>query len=52
VKEPDSEAKQRRFEEAAANLRDGKNDPVVYRYRQGDFDAIPGSPGCTGSPRG
>jgi len=44
VKEPDSEAKQRRFEEAAANLRDGKNNPVVYRYRQGDFDAIPGSP--------
>ncbi|WP_053765322.1 BREX-1 system adenine-specific DNA-methyltransferase PglX [Leptospirillum ferriphilum] len=44
VKEPDSEAKKRRFEQAAANLRDGKKNPVVYRYRQGDFDAIPGSP--------
>jgi hypothetical protein len=44
VKEPDSEAKQRRFEQALANLRAGKDDPIVYRYRQGDFDAIPGSP--------
>jgi len=44
VKEPDSGAKQRRFEQAVANLREGKNDPIVYRYRQGDFDAIPGSP--------
>lgn len=44
VKEPDSEAKQRRFEEALANLRTGKNDPIVYHYRQGDFDAILGSP--------
>lgn len=44
MKEPDSEAKQRRFEQAVANLREGKNDPIVYRYRQGDFDAIPGSP--------
>jgi hypothetical protein len=44
VKEPDSGAKQRRFEQAVVNLREGKNDPIVYRYRQGDFDAIPGSP--------
>ena len=44
VKEPDSEFKQRRFEKALANLRSGKDDPIVYRYRQGDFDAIPGSP--------
>jgi len=44
VKEPDSESKQRRFEKALANLRTGKDDPIVYRYRQGDFDAIPGSP--------
>ena len=44
VKEPDSEAKRRRFEQALANLRAGKDDPIVYRYRQGDFDAIPGSP--------
>jgi hypothetical protein len=44
VKEPDSKSKQRRFEKALANLRTGKDDPIVYRYRQGDFDAIPGSP--------
>ncbi len=44
VKEPDSDSKRRRFEEALANLRAGKDDPVVYRYRQADFDAIPGSP--------
>jgi len=44
VKEPDSESKQRRFEKALANLRTGKHDPIVYRYHQGDFDAIPGSP--------
>ncbi|HHD63167.1 MAG TPA: BREX-1 system adenine-specific DNA-methyltransferase PglX, partial [Desulfobulbaceae bacterium] len=44
VKEPDSKAKQRRFEEAVANLRAGRDDPIVYHYRQGDFDAIPGSP--------
>lgn len=44
VKEPDGEAKRRRFEQAIANLRAGQPDPVVYCYRQGDFDAIPGSP--------
>ena len=44
VKEPDGDAKRRRFEQALANLRAGQPDPVVYRYRQGDFDAIPGSP--------
>jgi len=55
VKEPDSEAKQRRFEQTVANLRlsavseaaqagAGRDDSVVYGYRQGDFDAIPGSP--------
>jgi hypothetical protein len=44
VKELDTEAKRRRFEEALINLRAGKDGPVVYRYRQGDFDAIPGSP--------
>jgi hypothetical protein len=30
--------------DALANLRAGQRDPVVYRYRQGDFDAIAGSP--------
>ncbi|MCL6447598.1 MAG: BREX-1 system adenine-specific DNA-methyltransferase PglX [Armatimonadetes bacterium] len=44
AKEPDGDTKRRRFEQALANLRVGKPDPVVYRYRQGDFDAIPGSP--------
>ncbi|HPU77816.1 MAG TPA: SAM-dependent methyltransferase, partial [Thermosynergistes sp.] len=44
VKEQDSEAKRRRFEEALINLRAGRDDPIVYRYRQDDFDAIPGSP--------
>ena len=44
MKEPDSEAKRRRFEEALINLRAGWDDPIVYRYSQGDFDAIPGSP--------
>jgi hypothetical protein len=44
VKEPDGESKQRRFEEALVRLKSGEDDPIVYRYRQGDFDAIPGSP--------
>jgi len=44
VKEPDGEAKRQRFETALANLHAGQYDPIVFRYRQGDFDAIPGSP--------
>ncbi|HXH11049.1 MAG TPA: BREX-1 system adenine-specific DNA-methyltransferase PglX, partial [Alphaproteobacteria bacterium] len=44
VKESDGKAKQARFEQALANLSAGQPDPIVYRYRQGDFDAIPGSP--------
>ena len=44
VKEPDAEAKRRRFEQAMAILRAGETDPAVYRYRQRDFDAIQGSP--------
>ena len=44
VKEPDGDAKRRQFEQALANLRAGQPDPVLHRYRQGDFDAIPGSP--------
>ena len=44
VKEPDGDAKRRRFELAVANLCSDQPDPVVYRYRQGDFDAIPSSP--------
>ena len=32
------------FEQALVALSAGQSDPVVYRYRQGDFDAIPGSP--------
>ena len=44
VKEPDGDAKRRRFETALRNLRDGKHDPIVFRYRQGDLDAISGAP--------
>jgi hypothetical protein len=44
VKEPDGDAKRRRFEQALTNLHAGQSDLVVYRYRQGDFDAIPTSP--------
>jgi hypothetical protein len=57
VKEPDSEAKQRRFEEAVGSMQRAVGSEVggsadrrlptadyVYHYRQGDFDAIPGSP--------
>jgi hypothetical protein len=58
VKEPDSEAKRRRFEEAVGSMQKavGSGDEkktaycllptnnCVYRCRQGDFDAIPGSP--------
>ena len=44
VKEPNAETKQRRFETALDRLRDSEDGLVVYRYRQADFDAIPGSP--------
>ena len=46
VKEPDGEAKQRRFEQALANLRAGQPDHAIYRYRQGDFDCLPRKPWC------
>lgn len=44
VKMKDAEGKRQAFEEALAALRAGTPHPLVYRYRQGDFDAIPGSP--------
>lgn len=44
VKEPDAQSKRARFEQALARLRQGEADPIVYRYRQSDFAAIPGSP--------
>lgn len=44
VKEPDAQSKRVRFEQALARLRQGETDPIVYRYRQADFAAIPGSP--------
>ncbi len=44
VKELDGDSKRRRFELALEALKAGQNDPLVFRYRQGDFDAIPGSP--------
>jgi len=44
VKPKDAESKRRAFEKALAGLRAGTPHPQVYRYRQGDFDAIPGAP--------
>ncbi|MGH7493129.1 MAG: BREX-1 system adenine-specific DNA-methyltransferase PglX [bacterium] len=44
VKELDAAAKQRRFEQAEARLRNGEDDPLVFRYHQADFDAITSSP--------
>lgn len=44
VKEPDAEAKRTSFERAIARMLGGESDRAVYRYRQGDFDAIPGAP--------
>ncbi len=44
VKEPNAEAKKQGFERALAHLRTGQKDSIVYRYRQGNFDAIPGAP--------
>ena len=44
VKEPDGEAKRQRFEQALANLHACQPDSVVYPYRQGDLDAVPGNP--------
>jgi hypothetical protein len=44
VKEPDGEAKRRRFEQALAAASACQADPVVFCYRQGGFDTIPSSP--------
>jgi N-6 DNA Methylase len=44
VKEPDGDAKRRRFEQALTTLCARQPDPLVFRYCQGDFGAIPGSP--------
>ena len=44
VKEPDSEAKRKGFEQALARLKAGEDDPRVFRYRQSDFTDILGSP--------
>ncbi len=44
VKEPDSESKRQRFEQALSRLRSGEGDPAAFRYRQGDFEAISGEP--------
>ncbi|WAS06093.1 BREX-1 system adenine-specific DNA-methyltransferase PglX [Gloeomargaritales cyanobacterium VI4D9] len=41
VKEPDAESKRRRFEQALRHL---DTDPIIFRYAQKDFAAIPGSP--------
>ena len=44
VKEPDAEAKHQGFERALSSLSVGGTDQAIYRYRQGNFDAIPSSP--------
>jgi len=44
VNELNGEAKQQRFEQALSNLGTSKPDTVIFRYRQNDFDAIPGRP--------
>jgi len=44
VKAPTADSKRTGFERAMAHLQAGQDDPTVYHYRQGDFDAIPGSP--------
>lgn len=44
VKEPDSESKRVRFEQALASTQAEEADSVVYRYQQADFNSIPGNP--------
>ncbi len=44
IKEPDGKNKRQRFEEALSKLQNQKEDPIIYKYKQSDFDAIPGSP--------
>jgi hypothetical protein len=44
VHERDAEAKRALFESALADLRAGNPHPRVFRYKQRDFDAIPGKP--------
>jgi len=40
----DGEYKRNVFEQAICRPHFGKNDPAIFRYRQGDFGAIPGGP--------
>jgi len=44
VQEPDAESKQNRFETALAKTTTGKNDTIVFRYHQCEFDSIPRTP--------
>ncbi len=44
VSEPNAAAKQRSFERAIHSMQGGENDPIIFHYHQGDFDAIPGAP--------
>jgi hypothetical protein len=44
VREKDAEAKRTAFESALAALRAGQPHPLGFRYRQSNFDAIPGKP--------
>ncbi|MCG2778950.1 MAG: BREX-1 system adenine-specific DNA-methyltransferase PglX [Desulfobacterales bacterium] len=44
LRESDSEAKRIAFEDGLAALKAGRPHPLVFTYRQEDFDAIPGKP--------
>lgn len=44
VKELDAYVKKTAFEEALCRLKNGEQDSHVFRYRQADFNDIPGSP--------
>jgi len=44
VKERDADAKRHSFESALLSLRKGEDHPQLFRCKQSDFNAIPGSP--------
>lgn len=44
VKEPDSESKRQRFEQAFSRLRSSELDSAIFCYQQGDFEVISSSP--------
>jgi hypothetical protein len=44
VHERDTDSKREAFESALESLREGRSYPQVFRYKQKNFDAIPGKP--------